>query len=81
MPVDLETDFALSSFPPYAILSKLRHFLLEMGKGFAFIARQYQIKTETKQFYIDLVLYNYLLKCFVLIELLCCAQHNKSVRT
>lgn len=52
-----------------AILSKLQHFLLEMGKGFAFIARQYQIKTETKEFYVDLVLYNYLLKCFVLIDL------------
>lgn len=52
-----------------AILSKLQQMLLELGKGFAFVGRQYQIKTETKHFYIDLVFYNYLLKCFVLADL------------
>lgn len=52
-----------------AILAELQHFLLEMGKGFAFVARQYAIKTTTRQYFIDLVFYNYLLKCFVLIDL------------
>ncbi len=52
-----------------AIINKLQHFLLELGKGFAFVARQQRISTDTKDFYIDLVFYNYLLKCFVLIDL------------
>jgi hypothetical protein len=43
--------------------------LLELGKGFAFVARQQRISTESKDFYIDLVFYNYLLKCFVLFDL------------
>jgi len=46
-----------------------RKFLLEMGKGFSFVGRQFRISTETSHFYIDLVFYNYLLKCFVLIDL------------
>lgn len=52
-----------------AIIEKLREFILELGKGFAFVARQQRISTETSEFYIDLVFYNYLLKCFVLIDL------------
>ncbi|GAA6253705.1 PDDEXK nuclease domain-containing protein [Bacteroides thetaiotaomicron] len=52
-----------------ALIDKLQHFLLEMGKGYTFFARQYRISTETDHFYIDLVFYNYLLKCFVLIDL------------
>jgi len=52
-----------------AIIDNLQNFLLELGKGFAFVARQQLIRTETKDFYIDLVFYNYILKCFVLIEL------------
>jgi predicted nuclease of restriction endonuclease-like (RecB) superfamily len=52
-----------------AIIDKLNDFLLELGKGFAFVARQKRISTESKNFYIDLVFYNYLLKCFVLIDL------------
>lgn len=52
-----------------AIINKLQHFLLELGKGYAFVARQCHIRTETKDFYIDLVFYNYILKCFVLIDL------------
>ena len=42
---------------------------MKLGKGFAVVARQQRISTETKDFYIDLVFYNYLLKCFVLIDL------------
>jgi len=52
-----------------AIIDQIQAFLLELGKGFAFVARQKRISTETKDFYIDLVFYNYLLKCFVLIDL------------
>jgi predicted nuclease of restriction endonuclease-like (RecB) superfamily len=52
-----------------AILSNLQAFLLELGKGFAFVARQQRISTESKDFYLDLVFYNYLLKCFVLFDL------------
>jgi predicted nuclease of restriction endonuclease-like (RecB) superfamily len=52
-----------------AIVSNLQKFLLEMGKGFAFIGRQFRISTETSHFYIDLVFYNYILKCFVLVDL------------
>ena len=52
-----------------ALMDKLQQFLMELGKGFAFVARQHRISTETQDFYIDLVFYNYLLKCFVLIDL------------
>lgn len=52
-----------------AIISNLQKFLLEMGNGFSFVGRQFRISTETTHFYIDLVFYNYLLKCFVLIDL------------
>jgi predicted nuclease of restriction endonuclease-like (RecB) superfamily len=52
-----------------ALLENLQSFLLELGKGFAFVARQQRISTESKDFYLDLVFYNYLLKCFVLFDL------------
>lgn len=52
-----------------ALIDNLQQFLLELGKGFAFVARQKHIRTETADFFIDLVFYNYVLKCFVIIEL------------
>jgi predicted nuclease of restriction endonuclease-like (RecB) superfamily len=52
-----------------ALLDNLQAFLLELGRGFAFVGRQFRISTESKDFYIDLVFYNYLLKCFVLFDL------------
>ena len=52
-----------------SIIDNLEKFLLELGKGFAFIARQQHIHTEKQDYYIDLVFYNYILKCFVLIDL------------
>jgi len=52
-----------------AIIDHIQKFLLEFGKGFAFVARQQHISTETSDFYIDLVFYNYILKCFVIIDL------------
>ncbi|HOW51907.1 MAG TPA: PDDEXK nuclease domain-containing protein [bacterium] len=52
-----------------AIMDKLQPFLLELGKGFAFVGRQHRVETEAQHFYIDLVFYNYHLKCFMLIDL------------
>ncbi len=52
-----------------ALIDNLQQFMLELGKGFAFVERQQYIKTETSDYYIDLVFYNYILKCFVIIEL------------
>lgn len=52
-----------------AIIDQMQNFLLELGKGFSFVARQQLIRTDTSEFYIDLVFYNYLLNCFVIIEL------------
>lgn len=52
-----------------ALINNLQKFILELGKGFAFVSRQELIKTENASFYIDLVFYNYILKCFVIIEL------------
>ncbi len=51
------------------IINHLQKFLIEMGKGYAFVARQQHIHTQDDDYYIDLVFYNYLLKCFVLIDL------------
>ena len=52
-----------------ALLEHLQKFLLELGKGFSFVARQKRINFDGENFYIDLVFYNYLLKCFVIIDL------------
>ena len=51
------------------LISHLQEFMVELGRGFAFVARQQHIFTDAGEFYIDLVFYNYLLKCFVLIDL------------
>lgn len=52
-----------------ALIDHLQNFLLELGRGFSFVARQKMISFDGRQFYIDLVFYNYILKCFVLIDL------------
>ena len=52
-----------------SILSNLQKFIMELGKGYAFVARQQHIHTEKQEYYIDLVFYNYILKCFVLFDL------------
>lgn len=65
-----ETYGFLESELEQAIINKLQDFLLELGKGFAFVARQYRLTTETgKHFHADLVFYNYILKCFLIIDL------------
>ncbi|AFU19806.1 PDDEXK nuclease domain-containing protein [Actinobacillus suis] len=52
-----------------AIISNLQQFLLELGKGFAFVERQKRLRFDDEDFYIDLVFYNFKLKCFLLIDL------------
>ena len=52
-----------------AILNNIQKFLMELGKGYAFVARQQHIHTEKEDYFIDLVFYNYILKCFVLVDL------------
>lgn len=64
-----EAGRLLESDLEQALMNQLQGFLLELGKGFAFVARQQRISTESKDFYIDLVFYNYLLKCFVIFDL------------
>jgi len=58
-----ETDLEKS------IITNIQKFLMELGKGYAFVARQQHIHTEKQDYYIDLVFYNYYLKCFILIDL------------
>ena len=62
------TDFSESKLET-AIINHLQKFVLELGKGFAFVARQQHIRTDTDDYFIDLVFYNYILKCFVLFDL------------
>jgi len=52
-----------------AIITRLQQFLLELGRGFSFVARQQRLSFDGKDFFVDLVFYNYLLKCFVLVDL------------
>ncbi len=52
-----------------AIIDHLQRFIMELGKGYAFVARQQLIRTDLKDYYIDLVFYNYILKCFLLVDL------------
>ena len=58
-----ETDLEI------ALIDNLQQFLLELGKGFSFVARQKHIRLGEEDFYIDLIFYNYILKCFLLIDL------------
>ncbi len=62
-------DSYLESDLENAILSHIRDFLMELGRGFAFVGRQQHIATDTEDYYIDLVFYNIELKCYVLIDL------------
>lgn len=66
--ISQNTDFSESDLEK-SILSNLQKFLMELGKGYAFVARQQHIRTEKQDYFIDLVFYNYILKCFVLIDL------------
>lgn len=52
-----------------AIITHLQEFMMEMGRGFAFMGRQQLVRTDTQDYFIDLVFYNVVLKCYVLIDL------------
>ena len=64
-----EDNTYLESDIESSIITHIQKFLMELGKGYAFVARQKRIHTEKEDYYIDLVFYNYILKCFVLIDL------------
>ncbi len=64
-----QSEHFLESDLEQMLISKLQHFLLELGKGYSFVARQKRISFDDKHFYIDLVFYNYMARCFVLIDL------------
>lgn len=66
--LEARTDYSESELET-AIIDKLEHFLLELGKGFLFEARQKRFTFEEDHFYVDLVFYNRLLRCYVLIDL------------
>lgn len=63
-----DADFTESELEG-SIINHLQKFIMEMGKGFAFVGRQQHIRTDMGDFYIDLVFYNYILKCFFLVDL------------
>ncbi len=67
--LNLPHQSLLESQVEQALIDNLQQFLLELGKGFAFVSRQQRISTEDQDFYIDLVFYNFKLKCFLLIDL------------
>lgn len=67
--LNLPHQAALEADVEQGLIDNLQKFLLELGKGFAFVARQQRIAMADQDFYIDLVFYNYILKCFVLIDL------------
>lgn len=67
--LDLPTQSLLESNIEQALIDNLQKFLLELGRGFAFVSRQQRVQVEEQDFYIDLVFYNFKLKCFLLIDL------------
>lgn len=64
-----ESSRLVESALEQALIDNLRHFLLELGKGFAFVSRQERITLDGDHFYIDLVFYHTILKCYILIDL------------
>jgi predicted nuclease of restriction endonuclease-like (RecB) superfamily len=67
--LNLPVQPVLESDVEKALIDNLQTFLLELGKGFAFVARQQRISTDDQDFYTDLVFYNFKLKCFILLDL------------
>jgi len=67
--LNLPHESLLESKVEQALINNLQQFLLELGKGFAFVERQQRISCEDQDFYVDLVFYNFKLKCFLLIDL------------
>lgn len=67
--LNLSSSSLLESTIEQGLIDNLQHFLLELGRGFAFVSRQERLSVEEQDFYIDLVFYNFKLKCFLLIDL------------
>jgi predicted nuclease of restriction endonuclease-like (RecB) superfamily len=67
--LNLPSTAYLESEIEQGLIDNLQHFLLELGRGFAFVSRQERISVEDQDFYLDLVFYNFKLKCFLLIDL------------
>lgn len=67
--LNLPSQSLLESDIEQALIDNLQKFLLELGRGFAFVSRQKRLNVEEQDFYIDLVFYNFKLKCFLLIDL------------
>ena len=61
-----------------ALMKNIEQFLLELGTGFAFMGREYRLVVGSTEQFIDMLFYNTRLRCYVVIDLLCCAQHNRS---
>ena len=67
--LNLPSESLLETNIEQALIDNLQQFLLELGRGFAFVSRQQRLSVEEQDFYIDLVFYNFKLKCFLLIDL------------
>lgn len=67
--LNLPSAGTLESTIEQSLINNLQQFLLEMGRGFAFVSRQQRISVEDEDFYLDLVFYNFKLKCFLLIDI------------
>lgn len=61
-----------------ALLTNITRFLVELGTGFAYVGREYRLQIGKKEKFIDLLFYNLSIRCYVAVEVLCCAQHNSS---
>lgn len=61
-----------------ALIQHIKKFTLELGRGFAYVGNQYNLKVEDDDYFLDLLFYNYHLHCFVVFELLCAVPHNRS---
>ena len=78
--LDIPEDATLSETDlETKLLNKLSHFILELGKGFAFVSRQYRITLNNKHYKVDLVFYHRILKCFVLFDLKIGAANHQDV--
>lgn len=67
--LNLPTSTTLECTIEQALIDNLQHFLLELGRGFAFVSRQQRLSIEEQDFYLDLVFYNFKLKCFLLVDI------------
>lgn len=62
------------------LLSNITQFMVELGTGFAYVGKEYRLQVGEREQFIDLLFYNLNLSCYVVVDLLCCTQHNNSIR-